>query len=118
MNSKLAFNLPNSKLLLLDLNNIVYFEKDGKSINICLNDNTKEDYLNMSMKGLSDLLKEKELYGVLFLKPHCSYIVNINYIKIVNTRSILMTNGTEIPISNNKRIDFKNKIKENLSIIF
>lgn len=117
MKKKIAFNIPNSKLLVLDMDDIIYFEKRERNIKICLTTYPNEIYLNNTMKSLSIFLKEEGFYNDVLFKSHCSYIVNVNHIKIINPRSITMSDQTEIPISNMKKEDFKKKIQKKISII-
>lgn len=112
MNRKIVFNIRNSQLLILDINDIIYFEKSDRKVKARLRNYPKEILININIKKLCLLLEEKNFYNVILLKPHCSYVVNINYIKIINPHNIIMINGDELPISNNKRADFLKKLKE------
>lgn len=49
-----------------------------------------------------DILIEKQ-----FIKPHRSYIVNLNFIKKISPKGITITNGDNIPISRNSYKDIK-----------
>lgn len=68
----------------------------------------------MSIKELQRFLEEREIYNIDFFRPHCSYIVNINYIKLFNNNQIIMFNKDKIPISYSKQKDFIKKIELNL----
>ncbi len=45
-----------------------------------------------------------------FVKVHRSYIVNKNYIKVINSNSLLLQSNVEIPVSRT----FKKILKEDL----
>ena len=58
-----------------------------------------------------------ELYGKLkpygnFLRPHRSYLVNLEYVQNLSTRAITMSCLTEIPIPRGKYNDVKNTFLE------
>lgn len=112
MNKKLIFNIYKSTLLITDINDIIYFEKNNRKIKVYLRTYPKEILIQMNLKNLCTYLENKNLYNNYFFKPHNSYILNINYIKIINTTSVFMFNGDEIPISNQNKINFTTKINE------
>lgn len=108
---KIALNIKKGKVLLVEVNDIILFEKCDKYIKIILC-NSSIEYMKMSMKNLTEFLDNKNL-NLRFYKPHCSFIININYIKCIYSKSIKMSNKLVVPISNRKNNDFMNKIKEN-----
>ena len=61
-----------------------------------------------SLDELCDQLKSYEN----FLRPHRSYLVNLDYVQNLSTRSITMSCLTEIPIPRGKCNEFKNKFLE------
>lgn len=57
-------------------------------------------------KKLSEQMRE--LPDILFYQVHKSYIVNMMYIQTFDGRSIIMNNDIHIPVSRNRRNNFKN----------
>ena len=49
-----------------------------------------------------------------FLRPHRSYLINMDYIGNLSSRSIVMQNQEEIPIPHGKYSDIKNHYLEYL----
>ena len=43
-----------------------------------------------------------------FVRPHRAYIVNMDFIRKLSTRELLLTNGKSIPISQNRYKELKN----------
>lgn len=50
---------------------------------------------------------EKELMGHCFSRIHNSYLINMKYVQEVKALSLIMKNGTELPISRSRRDDFR-----------
>jgi DNA-binding LytR/AlgR family response regulator len=117
-NNILAFRCSNNKLIILEIDKIVYFEKSTKKIIIHLETSQKIEILNTSMNRLSTFLEENNLLNTQFFRSHCSFIVNIRYIKVIKNHTIILNNyhEDEIPISYSKKNDFKNTIRNNLAI--
>ena len=57
-------------------------------------------------------LEEKLKYYEMFMKPHRSFLVNMNYIQSLTTHSIIMECGAEIPIPREKHAQIKQKYME------
>jgi DNA-binding LytR/AlgR family response regulator len=78
----------------------------------------KVEILNTSMSKLCTFLEDNNLLNTYFFRTHCSFIVNIKYINIIKNRTIILNDyyENEIPISNSRNIQFKNMIKNNLTI--
>jgi DNA-binding LytR/AlgR family response regulator len=72
----------NSKMFFLNIDNILYFEKNLRHVLVNLNTIPEVIYLNTSMKNLYSFLNEQKLLGIYLYRPHYSYIVNIRYINI------------------------------------
>ena len=58
-----------------------------------------------------------ELWGQLslyenFLRPHRSYLLNMDYIQTMSYKAIIMSDGTEIPLPRGKYSEFKDKYLE------
>lgn len=103
-------------LIIIDISDVISFEKENNYIKINFK-NSQGVYIRTTMKKLQETLKEKNLYGIHFLKSHCSFIVNIKHIKELNSRQILMSNKDKIPISNSYRKSFLCSVRENLTSI-
>lgn len=54
--------------------------------------------------------KIKEIIG--FIKPHNSYLINVNHIKEYNYTNIKMVNGDDIPVSQSHRKEIKEIIEK------
>lgn len=86
----------------LDVNEIHYFHSDGPYTLICTNDEKI-----LSSKNLGHF--ENILPGAIFKRCHHSYLVNINQVKELKkgrNGSVLMSDGTNIPISQRKMASF------------
>lgn len=81
-----------------DVNKILYFKSDDRKVIIVSKDDTDEFYY--SIEKIAQQLKNKG-----FFVPHRSYLVNYRYVKSFQLKKIIMTNGDEIPISENRRAD-------------
>lgn len=70
------------------------------------------------MKKLCSFLQENKLLNTYFYRTHCSFIVNIKYISTIKPRYVIIDSKyeDEIPISNSRRNDFYNNIRERLTI--
>lgn len=90
-----VLNIPqNGSTLSLPLSQIFYIEVNGK--------NTIFYLKKCSLKARIPLEKvELELGGLPFLRCHRSYIVNMNYIDLVEERALHMHNGQIVPIRKN-----------------
>ncbi len=116
--NNLAFKCSNKKLIIFEIDKIVYFEKCIKKIIVHLEPSQKVEILNTSMNKLCTFLKDNNLLNTYFFRSHCSFIVNKKYINIIKNRTIILNNHyeDEIPISNSRKNEFKNMIKNNLTI--
>lgn len=92
--------------LLMNTEDIFYFEySESRKVMVY----TKTDKIK-----IKDMLYE--IYGRLnhlkFVQPHKAYIVNLNYVKLIEKGSkyIHMTNGAELPLSQRKQKEFKEKL--------
>lgn len=90
-------------IISLNIEDILYFEYKNRRIDIVTNNNQYHMY-----GKIRDVFKKMKDYN--FAVPHISYIVNLNEIKaLVKSRyTIIMTNDSEIPISQLKLKEFSN----------
>ena len=56
---------------------------------------------------LSELMEELKNFSV-FVRPHRAYIVNMDFIRRLTARELLLTNGKRIPISQSRYGEIKN----------
>lgn len=103
-----AGNLKSNKIILrtsdalhlTEINDILFCQSDNSYTSIYLADN-KEIIVSKSLKEFTDLLGEYD-----FIRPHQSYLVNINSIAKVDKTDggfIILKNGKEIPISKRRK---------------
>ncbi|HIV91857.1 MAG TPA: LytTR family DNA-binding domain-containing protein [Candidatus Eisenbergiella stercoravium] len=85
-------------------NDILYFQSEGRKINIVLKKEIKTFY-----GKLSEI--EKRTPGN-FLKIHKSYLINRNYVKEFTYEWVKMNNGDILNISKANRADVRRKILE------
>jgi DNA-binding LytR/AlgR family response regulator len=76
---------------LVPLNEIFYFESEGKKINIYSEKNTDSFY------GTFSELSE-EFNRNIFIRIHKSYIVNFDKVTSITRNNIILSNGIELPI--------------------
>lgn len=86
-------------------NEILYFQCEGKKIQIITSKDKREYYGKMA-----DV--EKQISMNKFCTIHKSYIVNINYVSEFCPNEVVMCNGVRIPISQSMRKKVREKILE------
>lgn len=79
-----------------NINEILYFKSEDRRMMLVMESNTEEFY--GTIEKVHTQLKNRG-----FFIPHRSYLVNYRFIRGFQAKMIIMTNGTEIPISNNRR---------------
>lgn len=87
------------------INNIIYFQGCNREIKMVTTDNIITFY--GSLENTYSMLKKHR-----FIYTHKSYIVNYNQIKEFYYHKLIMTNGAEITIAQNRRKEFR-KIQKN-----
>lgn len=117
MNKKIALNTVKDPLLIVDIKDIIYFEKDLKLIKVQLRNYKENAYLKMSMKNLQCILENENLYNLYFFRPHCSYIVNVIHINVLKSTQVIMSNKDSIPISYSNRKTFVQLISKKFCLI-
>lgn len=58
-------------------------------------------------RNLQDLEQELDAYG--FIRIHKGYLVNFNYIRLIEAESVLLLNGSRIPMSRRKAQETKDR---------
>ena len=87
---------------IVNLQDIVYIESDGKYSNVCLKNNLSYK----SMKSISDYNTEVEIDCHSFFRTHRCYLVNMKYIDEVQGNIIIFVNGEKAEISRRKVSEF------------
>lgn len=100
--SKLVLSLHDS-FQVIDLKELLYCESDkGYTTFYC--DNGKKYLVSKTLKEF-----EEQLTRASFVRPHQSYIVNLNFIdKYEKSGTIYLKNGKKIPVSSRKKDHFVN----------
>jgi DNA-binding LytR/AlgR family response regulator len=83
-----------------NINDIIFIEAEG---NYCYIHTKEKKYV--LKKSLAKLINED--LDKIFVRTHHKFAVNRNYIKLLSSRSILLTNNVDLPIG----ISFKQSIK-------
>ncbi len=85
---------------IIDISDIIYCQSDNSYTSFYLSD-SKKIIVSRTLKEFSELLEDYD-----FLRPHQSYLVNLNFIKKVDKSDggfIIMNNGKEIPVSTRRK---------------
>lgn len=64
-----------------------------------------------SIGSLDELSRQLEVYGG-FVRPHRSYLVNLEYVQSISYRAVTMVSKAEIPIPRGKYNELKNRFLE------
>lgn len=91
----------------IDLQQLEYCEVLGRKLLFHLEDGAVLE----SAGSLDDLAGQLMQYSN-FFRPHRSFLVNMEYIQNISSRSIKMVNGAEIPIPHGKCSEIKNTYME------
>lgn len=93
----------NKKIYRIDQRNIIYLQSAGKIITIHTTQGNHQYY-----GKLSESLNQ--LNSNCFFCVHQSFIININYVMEYQANELLMSDFTRIPISQSRRIEFRQTI--------
>ncbi len=88
----------------LDIKNITYIESDGKYQIIHL---TNPDSTITVRENMNDF--ENELITQGFIRTHKCYLVNSEYIKVINNEDVTLKDDNKLIISKRKAQDIRNK---------
>ena len=99
-----------SGIVRVELEKLVYCEVMGRTLTFHLNSGVVLE----SMGRLDDLCDQLVPYPN-FLRPHRSFLINMEYIANIAARSITMQDGAEVPVPHGKYSELKNRY---LSYIF
>jgi len=81
-----------SEKVIIDIKDIIYIESAGRKLNVYTTSKTYEHYRRLSED-------EQDLCKGFFVKPHRSYLVNLNYIHRIKRLEILLKDETRIPVT-------------------
>ncbi|NLD60297.1 MAG: response regulator transcription factor [Clostridiales bacterium] len=81
-------------LVRLQYHSIAYLEVVGKTITFYMSTSERHE-----MYGTLSEIEEAFLSQERFLKPHRSYIINMDHVRKLGERELLMTDGGRVPIS-------------------
>lgn len=84
------------------INSLEYCEIINKTILYYLSNGTVLESFASMIKLEAELLKYPS-----FLKPHRSFVVNMDFIKSLNTKEILLENGAKVPVPRGKYNEIK-----------
>ncbi|MBQ2881418.1 MAG: response regulator transcription factor [Clostridia bacterium] len=91
----------------IEIQHIEYCEVIHRTLYIHLSDGS----ISESIGSLDELFKQLASYGS-FLRPHRSYLINLNYVKSLSYQSITMYSLAEIPIPRGKYNNIKDMYLE------
>lgn len=83
------------KLIALNNTDVIYIEKQVNSVII---HTAKKNY--KIRKTLSELESELEKYG--FVRTHIGYLINLDYIDLIEKNQVILKNKETVPISRNR----------------
>lgn len=85
----------------VEISHILYFESLNREVRIMMTD--QEDLFYGNLEDISIRVS-----GYSFLKIHRSYLINYNHASILRYSEVVMSNGTVLPISRNRRQEIRN----------
>jgi DNA-binding LytR/AlgR family response regulator len=85
----------------VEINNILYFESLNREVKIVTT--IQEDLFYGNLEDISNRISNYP-----FLKIHRSYLINYNHATILRYSEVVMSNGTVLPISRNRRQEIRN----------
>lgn len=88
--------------ILINIKTIRYFEADGHAL---ISHANKEERIYGTMQELEERLKERG-----FIRIHKSYLVNLRFFYSLESKSIKLSNGEELPVSRNRMTEVKEMI--------
>ena len=90
----------------VSIKDILYFEVLSHQVSLHLSSGE-----TLSMRStLSEVIKQ--IPGRIFVQPHKSYYINMDYIDRLYQQNIVMTNGDIIPIGRSKKDNFQLRLSE------
>ena len=96
--------LRKTEVIRISLDNIFYIESEGRKVHIYCQKETLTYYEKLDC--LENQLRSE------FVRCHKSYLVNMKWVRRVDSKLVFLTNGIEIPVSRNKMTETKDKVFE------
>lgn len=97
----------NNEIVHVPIKNIVYFESEKRYVHVITD---KRKYtLYGKLKEIESQMKNRKF---VFIRIHQSYLVNYKYIKRINLLSVVLHNGMELRISEDRVKDVRKKFCE------
>lgn len=95
------------ELILIEVNEIIYFESDGSYVSIYLKGENKPILVTKSLREFEEIINNEQFYRV-----HNSYLINLKFLKKIlrNDSEIVMFNEKVLPIARSKKQDLLSKI--------
>jgi len=90
----------NGRTYVLPISDILYFETSGHTI--ALHSKNRKYECRMKLSDVEALLPRNA-----FCSPHKSYLVNLDFVNVVNECELSPTNNEKIPISRRRKKDFE-----------
>ena len=97
----------NTETIAVPFHRIVYCEHEGRAVT-CVTANG-EIYRSVSLRAPFDEAISELMADTRFVRPHTSFVVNMDYAKSVQAQTLLMKNGASIPITHGMVKDIKEK---------
>lgn len=91
----------------LNLNDIMYIKSDGHYVEFYLKNSNKPEIDRNSMTNTLSVLPATQ-----FIRIHKSYILNINYLKIINSTKLMLENGTWLNLSRTYKPQLKSLLNK------
>ena len=91
----------------IDANKLQYIKSEGHYLEFYIEDKEKPEVDRISLTKILEILPSQQ-----FVRIHKSYIVNISYIKIINSTKLMLEDGTWINLSRT----YKQQLKEMLGM--
>ncbi len=91
-----------SRVLIRD---IIYFESNGRTINIILANGKKERF----NAKLNDVENDLQICRIDFIRIHQSYLINYRYVQKMAKTLVKMANNEVLPISKDKQKEIKTR---------
>lgn len=98
------------RTLLVNWTEILYVQSENVYINVYMEHNRY-----FIRKKISEI--EEQMPKQLFYRPHRSYLINLRFVKSFDGKKIMMKNGNKIPLSREKRNEFKTLMINYLRIL-
>ena len=93
-----------SGLVRLQFHSVAYLEVIGKTVTFSMTGGEKHQ-----MYGTLSRIEKEFLVQEMFLKPHRSYIINMDHVRKLGEHELTMTDGSRVPISKANLLEVKRR---------